>query len=58
VAIVSGRVEGSTETATLRVDDLLQQFQESGAYAVSLVLATIAVAVLVAMTAIRPREGS
>jgi ABC-type sulfate transport system permease subunit len=36
----------------------LQQFQESGAYAVSLVLATIAVAVLVAMTAIRPREGS
>ena len=57
VAIVSGRIEGSTETATLRVDTYLQNFNESGAYAVSLVLATIAVLVLVAMTAIRPREG-
>jgi sulfate/thiosulfate transport system permease protein len=57
VAIVSGRIQGSTETATLRVDDYLQNFNEAGAYAVSLVLATIAVLVLVAMTAIRPREG-
>lgn len=56
VAIVSGRVEGSTETATLRVDDYLQNFNTAGAYAVSLVLATIAVLVLVAMTLIRPRE--
>jgi sulfate transport system permease protein len=57
VAIVSGRVQGSTETATLRVDDYLNNFNDAGAYAVSLVLATIAVLVLVAMTAIRPREG-
>jgi sulfate/thiosulfate transport system permease protein len=57
VAVVSGRIEGKTETATLRVDDLLQQFHDTGAYAISLVLATIAVLVLVAMTAIRPREG-
>ena len=55
--IVSGRVQGRTETATLRVDDYLQNFNEAGAYAVSLVLATIAVLVLVAMTTIRPREG-
>jgi sulfate/thiosulfate transport system permease protein len=57
VAIVSGRVQGQTETATLRVDDYLQNFNEAGAYGVSLVLATIAVLVLVAMTTIKPREG-
>lgn len=57
VAVVSGRIEGSTETATLRVDTYLQNFDDTGAYAVSLVLAAIAVFVLVAMTAIRPREG-
>jgi sulfate transport system permease protein len=56
VAVVSGRIEGSTETATTRVEDLTLQFHTAGAYAVSLVLATIAVLVLVAMTAIRPRE--
>jgi len=57
VAIVSGRIQGQTETATLRVEDLLQNFNDTGAYAISLVLATIAVLVLVAMTTIRPREG-
>ncbi len=57
VAIVSGRIEGQTETATLRVDDYLGNFNDTGAYAVSLVLATIAVLVLIAMTTIRPREG-
>ena len=57
VAIVSGRIEGSTETATLRVDGYRNNFNDAGAYAVSLVLATIAVLVLVAMTTIRPREG-
>jgi len=40
------------------VQALTQNFQTAGAYAVSLVLATIAVVVLVAMTVIRPREGT
>jgi sulfate/thiosulfate transport system permease protein len=56
VAVVSGRIEGSTETATTRVEDLTLSFNTAGAYAVSLVLATLAVLVLVAMTLIRPRE--
>jgi sulfate transport system permease protein len=56
VAVVSGRIIGSTETATTRVEDLTLAFNTTGAYAVSLVLATIAVVVLVAMTLIRPRE--
>ncbi len=56
VAVVSGRIEGKTETATLRVEDLLQNFDTSGAYAVAVVLAAIAVLVLVVMTLTRPRE--
>jgi sulfate transport system permease protein len=58
VAVVSGRIVGKTETATILVDDYMQNFDTAGAYAVSLVLATIAVLVLVAMTVIRPREGA
>jgi sulfate/thiosulfate transport system permease protein len=56
VVVVSGRIVGKTESATLLVDDLMQNFNTAGAYAVSLVLATIAVLVLVAMTLIQPRE--
>ena len=48
VAVVSGRIEGKTETATTRIDDMLQNFQTSGAYAIAVVLAVIAVLVLVA----------
>jgi sulfate transport system permease protein len=58
VAVVSGRIIGKTETATTLVEDLTLNFDTAGAYAVSLVLATIAVLVLVAMTVIRPREGA
>lgn len=58
VAVVSGNIVGKTETATTLVQDLTQNFQTAGAYAVSLVLATIAVVVLIAMTVIRPREGA
>jgi sulfate/thiosulfate transport system permease protein len=58
VAVVSGRIVGKTETATTLVEDLTLNFSTAGAYAVSLVLATIAVLVLVAMTLIRPQEGA
>jgi sulfate/thiosulfate transport system permease protein len=56
VAVVSGRLEGQTETATLRVEERYENFDIAGAYGISLVLATIAVVVLVAMTVIKPRE--
>ena len=56
VAVVSGRLEGQTETATLRVEERYENFDLAGAYAISLVLAAIAVAVLLAMTLIKPRE--
>lgn len=58
VAVVSGRIEGKTETATLRVQDSYENFNLAGAYGISLALAAIAVFVLVAMTVIRPREAT
>src|ERR1051326_4846247 len=53
VAVVSGRLQGQTETATLRVQERYESFDLSGAYAISLVLATIAVIVLVTMTVVK-----
>ena len=56
VAVVSGHVEGKTETATLRVQDAYENFDLAGAYGISIVLALISVVVLVAMTLLRPKE--
>jgi sulfate transport system permease protein len=56
VAVVSGRLQGETETATLRVQERWESFDVAGAYAVSIVLATLAVLVLVVMSLIRPKE--
>jgi sulfate transport system permease protein len=56
VAVVSGRLQGQTETATLRVQERWESFDLAGAYAISIMLATIAILVLVAMTAMRPKE--
>ena len=39
VAVVSGRSQGQTETATLRVEERYESFDLAGAYAISLVLA-------------------
>src|SRR4051794_25939083 len=56
VAVVSGHLEGKTETATLRVQDAYENFDLPGAYGVSLVLAAMSVLVLVAMTLLKPRQ--
>src|SRR4051795_4106623 len=56
VAVVSGHVEGQTETATLRVQDAYENFDQAGAYGIALVLAALSVIVLVAMTAFEPKE--
>jgi len=56
VAVVSGRLQGETETATLRVQERYDSFDLAGAYAISIVLAVIAIVVLLTMTVIRPRE--
>ena len=53
---MSGRLQGQTETATLRVQERWDAFDLAGAYAISIVLALIAILVLIAMTIIRPKE--
>ena len=42
VSIVSGKLSGHTETATLFVENRFQRFDETGAYAASVVLALLA----------------
>jgi sulfate transport system permease protein len=56
VAVVSGNIEGKTQTMTLLVADMYTNYNLTGAYAASVVLAMIAIVTLVAMTLIRPRE--
>ena len=48
VRVVSGNIEGRTQTMTLLVQDRYEEFDSSGAYAVSVVLAMIAIATLLA----------
>ena len=56
VSVVSGRIAGRTETMTLHVEDRFQSFDLVGAYAASVVLALLAIATLVGMNLLRPRE--
>ncbi len=58
VAVVSGRLVGETQTATLFVEERFQNFDQPAAYAMAFVLATMAVVVLVATNLLRPREAT
>jgi sulfate transport system permease protein len=57
VAIVSGRVTGETETAPLWVWREFGQFNLTGAYSASLVLAMLAIGTLLAMNAFKRKEA-
>jgi sulfate transport system permease protein len=57
VSVVSGQISGETETATLFVANSYQRFDEVGAYAASVVLALLAMATLLAMNVIKPKEA-
>jgi sulfate transport system permease protein len=56
VSVVSGRIAGRTETLTLHVQDSYQQFDTTGAYAASVLLALLAIATLVLMNTLRLKE--
>jgi sulfate/thiosulfate transport system permease protein len=56
VAIVSGGIAGRTQTLTQYVQASYENFQQTNAYAASVLLAGLAILTLVAMTAFRPRE--
>ena len=57
VSVVSGKLSGQTETATLFVENRFQRFDETGAYAAAVVLALLALVTLLAMNLIKPKEG-
>jgi sulfate transport system permease protein len=57
VSVVSGRLTGQTQTATLFVEYQYQRFNETGAYAASVVLALLALVTLLAMNLIKPKES-
>jgi sulfate transport system permease protein len=57
VSIVSGRLSGQTETLTLYVQERFEQFDLTGAYTASLVLALLALATVVGMNSFK-RKGA
>jgi sulfate/thiosulfate transport system permease protein len=58
VKVVSGNVVGSTQTATLVVEQRYQDFEQDVAYATSFLLALAAIVCLVVVSLIRPKEGA
>ncbi len=56
VAVVSGKITGSTQTATLLVEEYYEHFNVAGAYAAALVLAVLALLTLFAMNFIQRRD--
>lgn len=56
VAVVSGRLVGRTQTATLFVEQSYQNFDQAAAYAMAFALAAVAVGILVVISAVRPKQ--
>jgi sulfate transport system permease protein len=56
VSVISGRVAGETQTLTILVEQRYNNFDLSGAYAASALLALIALATLLGMTALSSRR--
>src|SRR5438874_11912576 len=57
VSVVSGRIEGKTETLPLYVQSQFEGFNTTGAFAASVVLALIALATVLCMRMFRPKEA-
>ena len=58
VSIVSGRIEGQTQTLPLYVQDRWESFDTVGAYSASVLLAMLAIGTVLAMTFFKPKEGT
>jgi len=56
VKIVSGNISERTQTATMVVEDKYLEFERGAAYATSFLLTCIAVAAIVIVTIVRPKE--
>jgi sulfate/thiosulfate transport system permease protein len=57
VAVVSGRLVGQTQTATLFVEERYQNYDQTSAFAVATVLALIAVLILLLTKLLRPKDS-
>ena len=57
VSVVSGKISGETQTATLFVEERFRTFDLTGAYAAAVVLALAALVTLLAMNVIKPKEA-
>ena len=57
VKIVSGNVAGQSMTATQAVEDTYQNFEQNTAYALAALLALVAMACLVVVSLLRPKES-
>jgi sulfate/thiosulfate transport system permease protein len=57
VSVVSGKILGETDTLPLYVEQRFQAFDLTGAYAASALLAAIALATLLLMTKLQPKEA-
>jgi sulfate transport system permease protein len=56
LAVVSGRLQGQTQTLTLFVEDSYQNYEQVAAYSASFVLALLAVLTLVIARFLRPKD--
>jgi sulfate transport system permease protein len=56
LSVVSGNIQGQTETATLFVEQRFRQFDLTGAYAASVVLAMLAIVTLLSMNVLNRRR--
>ncbi len=56
VKIVSGNIAGLSQTATLSVEETYQNFQQETAYALAALLAFVAMACLVVVALLRPKD--
>ncbi|GAA2385335.1 sulfate ABC transporter permease subunit [Dactylosporangium salmoneum] len=57
VAVVSGRLVGQTQTATLYVEERYQNYQQTAAFTTAAVLALIAIVILLVTKLLRPKEN-
>ncbi len=57
VAVVSGRIVGQTQTLTLLVEQDFDNFDQAGAFAAAALLAVLAVAILLLIGLLKPKEG-
>jgi len=57
VAVVSGRIAGQTQTATIWIQEAFSRYDYTGAYVGAVVLAAIAVSILVAMNVFKRKEA-